>query len=156
MKYIYIQLESDRQLFLFAERMDHSSAFQLVREKFPKAALISAGKLHIEEADCYPGEHYVSVTPGSVTLEFTPRSATEYKDHADMIYPLLREPLEFIARETNVYLKCEIFSHLKGTLCRLQLHFLPEDNYCPRATVTLSGLEDAYDIFTFWQAFKRL
>lgn len=157
MKYIIVRTAGREHMLLFPESMDHSLCFSLQTEMYPDTELVSAGKIHIEPAECYPGQHYVSITPGSVTLklEYKTREACELAIH--QARQALPEVLDLVADEDKVYGSFDLrtFHQRKGERVRLKLDYLPPDAYCPRARVTLTGLKDAYLKLRFWQAWKR-
>jgi hypothetical protein len=161
MKYVLAQFQDSVAFLLFSERFDHSSVFHWLYEIDPKVSLASAGKLYIEPCDCYPGEHYVSVNPGSVTLSLHMANPADFAQHAALVQPFLTDPIRFqYHAHTNTLIYSStpaapyVFSKT-GSPITLTFAYTPvKDNSCPRAKVTLSAVDYETEFF-FWQNFRR-
>jgi len=159
MKYIVTTFNKQNHLILFPEIIQHSVMAYDFKNQYAGSEVISAGKLYIEPAECYRGQHYVSVNPGSVSLDFVYRTPEAIQQNWDLAFNLLPTELEFKVREHNVFSAStipEFIAGRTGTPVKLKLDYMPRDAYCPRAKVTLKGLNDEFEKFMFWQTLKHI
>jgi hypothetical protein len=158
-KYIIIQAGDLSHLLIFPDNLDHAGAWGRAQHLLPEAKLLSAGKIYLEACDCYPGEHYLTLRPGSTTLNLTLKTQAEYATHYELALGLMGAELPFQADGRQIYGSRTLPSWTErrpGSQGKLALVYAPREvGRAQRVKVATQGLDEE-QLFYFWQAFKQI